>query len=112
MWSSSRRALADQVTRGCPVSQWAGCTTHVHDVTREVPVTDSMHAFPLSAVGGTLILVGDPKQLGPVVKSNKAGVASELSIPLLDRLLAAGYPSVMLDKQYRMHPAIAAFPSQ
>lgn len=34
-----------------------------------------------------------------------------LDVPLFNRLLSADIPSLLLDEQYRMHPAIAAFPS-
>ncbi|MCA9490752.1 MAG: AAA family ATPase, partial [Myxococcales bacterium] len=49
-----------------------------------------------------LLLVGDPHQLGPVVKTGDP----ILSQPLLNRLVDAGVPLPMLEVQYRMAPAI------
>lgn len=38
--------------------------------------------------------------------------AGGLGVSLFERLLDAGVPARLLDTQYRMHPAIAAFPSR
>jgi hypothetical protein len=81
----------------------------------------------------TLILVGDPQQLPPTIVSRRAARAG-LSQSLFERLLATvadpdarGVVSLppkltwrptslggyfLLDTQYRMHPAIRAFPSK
>jgi len=55
------------------------------------------------------LLVGDAAQLPPTVVSEAACQGGlELSLP--ERLQAVA-PSLLLDTQYRMHPALAAFPS-
>ncbi|KAL0045065.1 hypothetical protein WJX82_006977 [Trebouxia sp. C0006] len=64
----------------------------------------------LLAPGGHVVLVGDPKQLPPTVLS-RAAEASNLAQSLFERLQQAGYPVTMLSEQYRMHPAISAWPS-
>ncbi len=60
------------------------------------------------------VLVGDEKQLPPLVQSERA--ASEgLGRSLFSLLLASQWgaeASVSLRRQYRMHPAICAFPSE
>lgn len=58
-----------------------------------------------------LILVGDHKQLAPVIVSlpvKKAGM--ERSI--FERLVHQGETPILLDTQYRMHPAISEYPSE
>ncbi|CAD7698666.1 unnamed protein product [Ostreobium quekettii] len=57
-----------------------------------------------------LVMAGDPKQLPPTVVSKEA-VADELDVTLFDRLQAQGLEPLLLDTQYRMHPAISEFPS-
>lgn len=57
-----------------------------------------------------LILVGDHCQLGPVVMCKKAG-SSGLSQSLFERLVLLGNRPLRLQVQYRMHPALSAFPS-
>ena len=55
----------------------------------------------------TLVAVGDPKQLGPVVENdNKASTARSRS--LFARLEAAGHAPTTLKTQYRCHPALSA----
>merc|ERR1712194_307678 len=58
-----------------------------------------------------VILVGDPKQLCPVVNSQKAKPVLKQS--LFERLLVKGWDKweVFLKTQYRMHPLLRSFPS-
>lgn len=57
-----------------------------------------------------MILVGDHCQLGPVVMCKKAAKAG-LSQSLFERLVVLGIRPIRLQVQYRMHPALSAFPS-
>ena len=57
-----------------------------------------------------LVLVGDHCQLGPVVMCKKAARAG-LSQSLFERLVVLGLRPIRLQVQYRMHPALSAFPS-
>lgn len=57
-----------------------------------------------------VIMAGDHKQLPPTVISRKA-VELGMDVPLFARLQRGGVPALLLNRQYRMHPAIAAFPS-
>ena len=58
-----------------------------------------------------VVLVGDPKQLPPSVQSVQAKNGG-LAISAFERLQTAGAANVMLNVQYRMHPAISRFPGQ
>ncbi|MCO5565691.1 hypothetical protein L7F22_019365 [Adiantum nelumboides] len=56
-----------------------------------------------------LSLIGDHKQLSPLIKSREAQ-AEELGESMFERLMDRGdLKSVMLDTQHRMHPSLAAF---
>ncbi|KIZ03846.1 putative Regulator of nonsense transcripts 1 [Monoraphidium neglectum] len=57
-----------------------------------------------------LVLVGDHKQLPPVVQS-QAAKEGGLGKSLFERLMDAGAPSALLQVQYRMHPSLSAFPN-
>jgi regulator of nonsense transcripts 1 len=57
-----------------------------------------------------LVMVGDPKQLPPTVKCREAERLG-LGLSMFDRLQAMGLPPLLLDVQYRMHPALCEFPS-
>jgi superfamily I DNA and/or RNA helicase len=52
-----------------------------------------------------LLLVGDPQQLPPTVLARPAA-ALGLGCSLMERLQRMGLPPLLLDTQYRMHPAI------
>jgi senataxin len=57
-----------------------------------------------------VVLVGDVRQLPATVISQEAEEAN-FGLSMMDRLTQCGWPSVMLDTQYRMHPGICAWPS-
>jgi hypothetical protein len=71
--------------------------------------TEPATLIPMVYGCSELVLVGDDKQLPPLVKSERA---SELRISLFERLACAGIPVHLLDTQYRMHPVIAEYPSR
>lgn len=71
--------------------------------------TEPSSLIPLTLGARRCFLVGDPQQLpATVLSSGSAGVAYGQS--LLDRLCRSGVNALLLDQQYRMHPAISSFP--
>jgi len=66
--------------------------------------------IPLVLNPKRLLLVGDPKQLPATIVSRLA-VEMKFDRSLMERLLACGYSSSLLDTQYRMHPEISRWPS-
>jgi len=65
---------------------------------------------PVCWAAQQLILIGDQCQLQPMVKSDLAR-SQDFGASLFNRLCRQGVRPVMLDTQYRMHPAIADFAS-
>jgi regulator of nonsense transcripts 1 len=57
-----------------------------------------------------VVLVGDHKQLGPVIMNKKAAKAG-LNQSLFERLVKLGFVPIRLNVQYRMHPCLSEFPS-
>lgn len=57
------------------------------------------------------ILVGDHKQLGPVIISRKSQ-KGRYDLPLMQRLILIGMRPSILKIQYRMHPGLSEFPSK
>ncbi|KAK7992860.1 hypothetical protein PG988_001654 [Apiospora saccharicola] len=57
-----------------------------------------------------VVLVGDHKQLGPVIMNKKAAKAG-LNQSLFERLVRIGFTPIRLNIQYRMHPCLSKFPS-
>lgn len=57
-----------------------------------------------------VVLVGDHKQLGPVIMNKKAAKAG-LNQSLFERLVKLGLTPIRLNVQYRMHPCLSEFPS-
>jgi hypothetical protein len=57
------------------------------------------------------VMVGDQQQLAATVFSEEAR-AAQYDRSLFQRLVEIGHPYIMLDTQYRMHPAISAYPSR
>jgi regulator of nonsense transcripts 1 len=72
--------------------------------------TEPESLIPLVLGVKQLVLVGDHCQLGPVVMSKKAAKAG-LNRSLFERLITLGHRPLRLNVQYRMHPALSAFPS-
>eukprot|EP01062_Namystynia_karyoxenos_P080089 TRINITY_DN856_c0_g1_i1.p1 TRINITY_DN856_c0_g1~~TRINITY_DN856_c0_g1_i1.p1 ORF type:complete len:976 (+),score=282.90 TRINITY_DN856_c0_g1_i1:97-2928(+) len=73
--------------------------------------TEPSVLVPLTHGASQLVLVGDHCQLPATVLSREAELGG-LGVSLFDRLVAGGARPFLLDTQYRMHPAMAAFPSQ
>lgn len=57
-----------------------------------------------------VVLVGDHKQLGPVIMNKKAAKAG-LNQSLFERLVKLNLTPMRLSVQYRMHPCLSEFPS-
>ena len=57
-----------------------------------------------------VIMVGDHKQLGPVVV-DKSCCNANFDRSMFERLIEGGIKPIRLQIQYRMHPSISAFPS-
>ncbi|KAF4837191.1 Regulator of nonsense transcripts 1-like protein [Colletotrichum tropicale] len=57
-----------------------------------------------------VVLVGDHKQLGPVIMNKKAAKAG-LNQSLFERLVNLRLVPIRLNIQYRMHPCLSEFPS-
>ncbi|CAL1147463.1 unnamed protein product [Cladocopium goreaui] len=72
--------------------------------------------LPATSANCRVIVVGDHKQLGPVVTEHNlcAPYVSALETPFLERMhqnSQRSMTSTMLNEQYRMHPSIRSFPS-
>jgi regulator of nonsense transcripts 1 len=67
--------------------------------------------IPLTHGAQRFVLVGDQKQLGPVI-SDRELERSGYGWSLFERLIEAKVEHVMLDRQFRMHPEISAFPNK
>jgi len=66
--------------------------------------------IPLISGCKQAILVGDHKQLGPVIMNKKAAKAG-LNQSMFERLVNLGMAPIRLNIQYRMHPCLSEFPS-
>jgi hypothetical protein len=74
--------------------------------------TEPAALVPLCRGARVVALVGDHAQLPPTVLCRPADGSPGLAVSLFDRLARAGVPPLLLDVQYRMHPALAHFPSR
>ncbi|EJW04529.1 hypothetical protein EDEG_01257 [Edhazardia aedis USNM 41457] len=75
-----------------------------------VQCTEPLSIIPLAYGCRKLILVGDHKQLGPIILDKKAAKAG-LKETLFERLIKLGNLPFLLNMQYRMHPKLAEWPS-
>ena len=72
--------------------------------------TEPASLVPLVRGARQIVLVGDHRQLPPTVISRRAENGG-LRRSLFERLVAMGIEPMLLDTQYRMHPAISDFPN-
>ncbi|KAF7297208.1 hypothetical protein MIND_00953900 [Mycena indigotica] len=73
--------------------------------------TEPASLIPLMKGSRHVALIGDHKQLPPIISSTEAKDLG-LGKSLFERLTEEGIaPTIMLDTQYRMHPGISLFPS-
>ena len=73
--------------------------------------TEPASLVPLVRGARQIVLVGDHRQLPPTVISRRAENGG-LRRSLFERLVAMGVKPMLLDTQYRMHPAISDFPNR
>ncbi|CAF4396872.1 unnamed protein product, partial [Rotaria sp. Silwood2] len=74
-------------------------------------ITEPNILIPLVRITDQIVLVGDQKQLPPIIKMAEAKPLLERSF--FQRLLEnLNINSIMLDTQYRMHPSLIDFPSK
>jgi regulator of nonsense transcripts 1 len=73
--------------------------------------TEAECLIPLVQGCQKLVLVGDHKQLGPVVVDGKAK-AADLAYSMFERLVNLRSPTKVLRYQYRMHPSIWKAPGE
>ena len=73
--------------------------------------TEPATVIPLTKGCKQVVLIGDQNQLPPTIISREAEAAG-LGESLFERFIRAGIRTYMLKVQYRMHPAIALFPSK
>lgn len=66
--------------------------------------------IPIVRGASQVILIGDHRQLGPVILSKRA-VKAGFSESLFERLIRLGQRPSRLQVQYRMHPCLSEFPS-
>jgi regulator of nonsense transcripts 1 len=79
-------------------------------VDESTQATEPECLVPLVAGAKQVVMVGDHRQLGPVVTCKRAQRAG-LGQSMFERLILLGVRPVRLQTQYRMHPCLSAFPS-
>jgi hypothetical protein len=73
--------------------------------------TEPATLVPLTQGAECAVMAGDPCQLPPTITSRAAAQQFGLQTTLFERLQeTGGLDTLLLDTQYRMHPAIAQFP--
>lgn len=112
-----RQLLASADVIFCTLASSGGIilknTTRIHDliVDEAAAATEPELCIPFHLRPTRLLCVGDPLQLPATVLSRRA-IALGLAQSLHERLMfSCNYDYIMLDVNYRMNPAISAFPS-
>lgn len=93
---------------GRPLLQGQGVQTIIID--EACQSTEDLSLIPLHRHVQHVVLIGDPQQLPPTVKS-KAAQELLYGRSTFERLVSAGCSPRLLDIQYRMHPDILAWPN-
>jgi predicted DNA helicase len=106
---------AQVVCATCAMVEGAVLQSRSFDVALLDEATQAIEPVALMAFAKvqTLVLAGDPQQLGPTVLSMEAQRRG-LGVSLFERLLQAHGETVkrLLKEQYRMHQQLMAFPSR
>ena len=84
-------------------------TIIIDEATQAVEVASIL---PIVHHPNKLILVGDQKQLGPIITGEANLDKFHFKSSLFVRLLGRGFNHIMLDVQYRMHPIISELPNR
>jgi len=118
MWSEEKRLLARAQVVCCtcsgaehPVLQGMDFQSVIIDEAGQA--TEPATLVPLMrlhASKGCVVLIGDHKQLPPTV-ADQLSLSEGFAMPLFERLATRGVDPLLLNIQYRMHPAIAQYPS-
>ncbi|KAJ9507652.1 hypothetical protein QJQ45_019168 [Haematococcus lacustris] len=97
--AASHKALLDALQPGVLLVEEASELLEAHVLTS------------LSTKTKHLVLIGDHKQLRPMVESyslqKESGRGYDLNVSLFERLMLAGFPHASLAVQHRMHPDIS-----
>lgn len=116
-WAQEKKALAAAEVICCtcsgadhPVLQDMTFPTVIIDEAAQA--TEPAVLVPLLRLNthGAFALVGDHKQLAPTVVCQNCELEG-LGQPLFTRFVKLGVKPLMLETQYRMHPALAAYPA-
>eukprot|EP00928_Gymnodinium_smaydae_P060911 TRINITY_DN4482_c0_g1_i1.p1 TRINITY_DN4482_c0_g1~~TRINITY_DN4482_c0_g1_i1.p1 ORF type:complete len:1251 (-),score=302.29 TRINITY_DN4482_c0_g1_i1:146-3898(-) len=106
--SQAKVILATCIASGADVLQYSRFRRVLFDEATQA--TEPASLVPLMRGCEQLVLIGDQKQLPPLVYSHE-GRELGLHESLFERLVRLRLPRALLTIQYRMHPAISAFPS-
>jgi DNA polymerase III delta prime subunit len=112
-WSREAISIASSSTADEPgrAGKAHAFTFPVVIVDEAAQATELATLIPLQYGCRRCILAGDPRQL-PATVYSRGDAGAALAQSLMERLWRAGWFGHLLDTQYRMHPAIAAFPSR
>nr|CDS17643.1 regulator of nonsense transcripts 1 [Echinococcus granulosus] len=114
-----KKALEDEILHAADVvcctcvtagSKRLWMSFHSVLIDESTQATEPECLIPLMVGCRQVVLVGDHCQLGPVITCKKAAKAG-LTQSLFERLVLLGIRPIRLQVQYRMHPALSAFPS-
>jgi regulator of nonsense transcripts 1 len=113
---AAERAILQNADVICCTAVGAGDPRLTNFRFRQVLIDEATQAvepealIPIVKGAKQVVLVGDQCQLGPVILS-KAAAKAGLQRSLFERLMHLKIRPVLLQVQYRMHPALAQFPS-